>query len=252
MTIDPLFLAVAALAMFLAGLSKSGLAPSIAAAAVPLLTFVMPARDAAGMMLPVLLVMDAVALISLRREVHWPNLRIMLPGAIIGIGIGWLTSSMVSDAAVALAIGVISLIFVLDAWLPLRQKLQTGVSRPAGLFWGTLAGITSFISHTGGPPFQIYVVPQRLSPALFAGTAAWFFAIVNAVKLIPYYFLGQLSLDNLELSAMMLPMAFIGIFVGLKLVRIVPAEFFYRLTYILIFLLALKLIYDGGRATFGI
>ncbi len=252
MTIDPVFLAVCALALFLSGISKSGLLPSIGAASVPLLTFVMPARDAAGMVLPVLLVMDAVALISLRREVHWPNLKVLLPGALAGIGLGWLTSAMVSDAAVALAIGLISLIFVLDAWLPIRQKLQTGVSRPAGIFWGTMAGLTSFISHTGGPPFQIYLVPQRLSPAMFAGTAAWFFAIVNAVKLVPYYFLGQLSPGNLQLSVMMLPVAFVGIFIGLRLVRIIQVELFYRMTYVLIFLLALKLIYDGGRGTFGI
>lgn len=252
MPLDPATLGVGALAVFLAGLSKSGLAPSLGAATVPLLIFVLPARDAAGMMLPLLIAMDAVAVYNLRHSVDWANLKIMLPGAMAGIAIGWLTSSIVSDAAIDLAVGLISLAFVLDAWLPLRQKLATGLSRPWGTFWGAVAGLTSFISHTGGPPFQIYVVPQKLAPARFAGTAAWFFAIVNLAKLLPYYALDQLSVSNLELAALFLPAAIIGIFVGLKWVRLIPKTLFYQATYILIFLLGLKLVIDGTSGLLGL
>ncbi|MBI4045668.1 MAG: sulfite exporter TauE/SafE family protein [Devosia nanyangense] len=119
-------------------------------------------------------------------------------------------------------------------------------SKNWGRFWGGFAGFTSFVSHTGGPPFQIYVLPQKLSPALYSGTSAFFFAIVNSSKLVPYYFLGQLSVSNLELAALLAPVAIAGVLLGVYLVRRISARFFYQIAYGLVFLLALKLIYDGA------
>jgi uncharacterized membrane protein YfcA len=245
---SPLFIVLAILAVFAAGLSKSNFAVSLGAVAVPLLALVMPARDAAGMMLPILCLMDLVAILVYRREVDWKVYWIVLPGALIGTLVGWLLSARVSEAVVGLAVGLISLIFVLDAWLPLRKKLQ-GVppSRPWGTFWGAIAGFTSFISHTGGPPYQIYTVPLRLEPVIFAGTTAVFFATVNYTKLIPFYFLGQLSTANLELAAALIPVGLFGMAAGVWLVKRVSAKFFYQFAYVLIFFLALDLIYEGVR-----
>lgn len=243
---DPAFYAVAVLAVFIVGLSKSGLVASMGLVGVPMLTLIMPARDAAGMMLPLLLLMDAIALFVYRREVDWRIFWILLPGAMLGTVLGWVLSSVVSEAAVRLLIGVVALIFVLDAWLPLRKKLKNlSPSRGWGTFWGALAGFTSFISHTGGPPVQIYMLPLRLSPALFAGTTAVFFAVVNASKIVPYYFLGQLSVSNMWLAATLVPVAIAGMLIGVWLVRRIEQGLFYRIAYILIFLLSLKLIYDG-------
>lgn len=243
---DPTLLAVVLAASFVVGLAKSGLVPSVGAAVVPLLVLVMPPRDAAGMMLPILMVMDVVALINLRREVDWSNLRVLVPGAVVGIGIGALTSSLVPDAASELGVGLVSLLFVASSLRFAAGRRPAAPSRPRGLFWGGVAGLTSFISHTGGPPFQIYVLPQRLSPARFAGTSAWFFAIVNAVKLGPYILLGQLSAHNLQLSLIGLVPALAGIGLGLILVRRIPAVWFYKAAYVLIFLLGLKLVWDGA------
>ncbi len=244
--IDPLFFAVAAAAVFIVGLSKSGLVASMGMVGVPLLTLVMPARDAAGMMLPLLLVMDAIALIVYRREVDWRILWILLPGALVGTVIAWALSAVVSEAMVRLGIGIVTLIFVLDAWLPFRKKLENlPPSRPWGTFWGSIAGFTSFISHTGGPPVQIYMLPLKLPPALFAGTNAVFFAVVNTAKIIPYFFLGQLSVSNMQAAATLIPVAIGGMLIGVFLVRRISQTLFYRIAYILIFLLSLKLIYDG-------
>ena len=247
--IDPVFMAVAVLAVFIVALSKAGLLGGLGVVGVPLLSLVMPARDAAGLMLPVLLVMDAIAVFSYRREVDWRILGIMLPGAAVGTVLGWLLWSVVSDAAVLLFVGLVTVVFVLDAMLPIRKAL-TGLppSRPWGWFWGTLAGFTSFVSHTGGPPFQIYVMPQRLSPTVFSGTSAVFFAIVNTSKLVPYYFLGQLSVANLELAALLAPVAIGGVLIGVWLVRRISVKAFYGIAYTLIFVLALKLVWDGGTA----
>lgn len=247
MIIDPVFVAVAVAAVLIVGLSKAGLLGGLGVVGVPLLALVMPARDAAGMMLPVLLCMDAVAIWMYRRECDWSLLRIMLPGAAIGTLVGWGLWAVVSDAMVLLMVGVVTLLFVLDAVLPLRKKLEgLPPSRPWGAFWGGIAGFTSFISHTGGPPFQIYVLPRRLPPALYAGTTAFFFAIVNTAKLVPYFFLGQLNVHNLALSAALAPVGVAGVFLGIFLVRRIDARLFYRIAYWLVFLLALQLIWEGG------
>jgi hypothetical protein len=244
--IDPVFVTICVIAVLVVGLSKAGLLGGLGVVGVPLLTLVMAPRDAAGMMLPVLLCMDAVAIWMYRKECDWGIVRIMLPGAAIGTVLGWALWSVVSDAVVLLMVGVVTLLFVLDAILPLRKKLEgLPPSKPWGVFWGGAAGFTSFISHTGGPPFQIYVLPRKLAPAIYAGTTAYFFAIVNTAKLVPYYFLGQLNVQNLTLSAALAPVGVLGVFLGVYLVRRIDARLFYRIAYWLVFLLALQLIWEG-------
>ena len=248
---DPYFVTIAVIAVLIVGLSKAGLLGSLGMVGVPLLALVMPARDAAGMMLPVLLAMDVIAVWTYRKEVDWRILRIMLPGAAVGTLLGWALWSVVSDAGVLLFVGVVTLLFILDALLPIRKKLEgLPPSRVWGTFWGGFAGFTSFISHTGGPPFQIYVLPQRLAPAIYSGTSAFFFAIVNSAKLIPYFFLGQLNVHNLQLSAALIPVGIIGVLAGVWLVRRISMKWFYRIAYWLVFLLSLKLIWDGARGVF--
>ena len=245
--IDPVFVTIAVIAVLVVGLSKAGLLGGLGVVGVPLLTLVMAPREAAGMMLPVLLCMDAVAIWMYRKECDWNLIRIMLPGAAVGTLGGWALWAVVSDAVVLLMVGVVTLLFVLDAILPLRKKLEgLPPSRPWGVFWGSIAGFTSFISHTGGPPFQIYTLPRRLPPAVYAGTTAFFFAIVNTAKLVPYYFLGQLNVQNLTLSAALAPIGVLGVFIGIYLVRRIDARLFYRIAYWLVFILALQLIWEGA------
>lgn len=248
---DLYFWIIAVLAVFIVALSKSGLVGSLGLVAVPMLSLVMPARDAAGMMLPLLLVMDAIAIWTYRKDCDWRILRIMLPGAAVGTLIGWALWSVVSDAMVLLFVGIVTMIFILDALLPLRKKLEgLPPSRPWGAFWGGFAGFTSFISHTGGPPFQIYTLPQKLPPVTYAGTTAFFFAIVNTAKLIPYFFLGQLNVSNLTHAAILAPLAVVGVIIGVYLVRRISVKRFYQISYWLVFLLAIKLIIDGVQGVF--
>lgn len=248
---DLYFWLVAVLAVFIVALSKSGFVGGLGMVGVPMLALVMPARDAAGMMLPLLLVMDAIAIWTYRKDADWHILRIMLPGAFIGTLLGWALWSMVSSAMVLLFVGLITLLFVLDALLPLRKQLEgLPPSKPWGAFWGGFAGFTSFVSHTGGPPFQIYVLPRRLPPVTYSGTTAFFFAIVNTAKLIPYFYLGQLSVSNLTIGLILTPVAVAGVLLGVLLVRRISVKLFYQLAYWLVFALAIKLIYDGAMGTF--
>jgi uncharacterized membrane protein YfcA len=243
---DLTFWLVAVAAVFMVGISKSGLVSSMGLIAVPLLAQVMPPRDAAGMMLPLLLVMDAIAIWTYRRDANWNILKIVIPGAMVGTIVGWVLWTVVTDAVVNLLVGVISVAFCFWAMSPLAKKVVNAhPSKPLGAFWGGVAGFTSFISHAGGPPYQLYVLPQRLSPVIYSGTTAFFFGIVNLSKLIPYGFLGQLNVSNLTAAAFLTPVAIAGVLVGVALVRRISTTLFYYLAYAMVFVLGVKLIYDG-------
>ncbi|MBV5344601.1 MAG: sulfite exporter TauE/SafE family protein, partial [Rhodoferax sp.] len=119
-----------------------------------------------------------------RRDFSVVNLRILVPAGVLGVFVGWLTASVVSDTVISFLIGAMGVAFCLNMWL--RKQANTP-PQPAhavkGWFWGTLAGFTSFISHAGAPPFQVYMLPQKLAKAEFAGTATLFFAVINAAKI---------------------------------------------------------------------
>lgn len=252
MITDPLFYAVAIPAIILVGLAKGGFAGPLAMMGVPLMSLVISPLQAAGILLPLLIAMDMFALWAYRGVYHLPNLIILLPAALTGIFIGWLTAAYVSDAHVRLIVGIVACLFTLDYWIGWRGARAPGPSKFKGGFWGMIAGFTSFVSHAGGPPVQMYLLPQKLEPRLYVGTNVIFFACVNWLKVLPYVALGQLGFDNLATSAVLAPLAPVSILTGVWLVKILNAETFYRLVYAMIFVISLKLIWDGGRAVFGV
>jgi uncharacterized protein len=194
--------------------------------------------------------LDPAGVWAFRRDFSTRNLMILIPSSIIGVTLGWLLAARVSDDAVRLAVGVISIVFV--AYMLIRDRLgrapleKPGV--PTGVLWGSLAGFTSFISHSGAPPFQVYVMPQYLKPRVFAGTATIFFAVVNLLKVPPYFLLGQFSRENLSVSAGLMPVAVLSTFAGVWLVRRVSVERFYAIILALTFLVGVKLTYDAVQA----
>jgi uncharacterized protein len=115
------------------------------------------------------------------------------------------------------------------------------------MLWGGLAGFTSFVSHAGGPPYQVYVLPLRLEKAVFAGTATIAFAYVNMIKLIPYYALGQLSVSNLKAAAILAVPASFAVFAGVRLVKVIPEQLFFKLVTWALLAISIKLIWDGAR-----
>ncbi|HEY6131690.1 MAG TPA: sulfite exporter TauE/SafE family protein, partial [Halioglobus sp.] len=118
----------------------------------------------------------------------------------------------------------------------------------SGSLFGAVAGFTSFSIHAGGPPFTMYLMPKQLSPLLFAGTAGIFFAVVNAVKLVPYYALGQFTADNLLYSLALIPLAPLGVQLGHFLVRRSTPTFYYAVTSVCLVLVGAKLLWDGASA----
>jgi uncharacterized membrane protein YfcA len=242
---DPLFYAAAIPAMIVLGLSKGGFT-TLGLLAVPIMALVISPVQAAGITLPILVLSDLVALISYRRSFDLKTLKIMLPGALAGILIGWMTAAWVSEAWIRLIVGAVSVLFALNYWFRhrLRQRPHGHNAAKAG-FWGVVTGFTSFVSHAGGPPFQMYAVPLRLPPPIYAGTNVVMFAIVNAVKLVPYFLLGQFDGTNLATAAVLLPVSVPATILGVWLVKRFEAEAFYELIYALIFLVGLYLVGAG-------
>lgn len=251
---DPLFLATAIAAVCLVGLSKGGFGGALGVVGVPLMALAIPPIRAAAILLPILVLMDMSALWAWRggeRDVE--TFKNVLPGAIVGIGLGWLTAAIVTEAMVKLIVGVVAFAFV-ARWLWRKiggREAPSRHNRAAGAFWGTISGFTSFVAHAGGAPYQVYTLPLRQDPKLYTATSVVVFAVMNAVKLIPYFALGELDASNLSISAALMPAAAVATFAGAAIVRRMRAEIFYPFTYGAIFLLSLKLIWDGALQTFA-
>ncbi len=249
MITEPLFYMVAIPAIILTGLSKGGFLGGVGGLAVPMMSLVISPVQAAGIMLPILIAMDWIGVWAYRKDWSGPNLKILIPAATAGIAIGWATAAYVTEAHVRLLVGVIGLVFTVNQWLRLKPKgADPGPSVKKGSFWGALAGFTSFVSHTGGPPFSVYMLPQRLPNAIYAGTGVMLFTVVNLIKVPPYFFLGQFNSANLKTVAVLLPLAPIAIGVGVWLTRRVSQEPFYKIAYICLFIISIKLVWDGIRA----
>jgi uncharacterized membrane protein YfcA len=107
------------------------------------------------------------------------------------------------------------------------------------------SGFTSQIAHAGGPPFQIWVMPQHLPRDIFVGTTAIFFGALNWIKVPAYLALGQFTADNLLTSLALSPVAIASSLLGVQLVRMVPPEKFYAATYALLILAGIKLLFDA-------
>ncbi len=251
--LDPWFYAAAVPAVLFVGLSKGGLGGAMGQLGVPLLALVVSPVQGAAIMLPILIVMDIVALWSWRGYRDMRTLKIMLPGAMIGIFTGYLTAKMVTDDMVTLIVGLLGLWFVLRHIISARRKAVAARPHNAalGAFWGTLAGFTSFVAHAGGPPYQIYALPLKVDPKIYAGTSTVFFAIVNAVKLVPYFALGQFDSTNLAASIVLFPLAPLATLAGAWLVKRMSADFFYPFMIAMMALVSLKLVWDGGMAVFS-
>ena len=238
------FFLVAGVAAFFVGTSKGGL-PMVGVLGVPLLALVMPPVAAAALLLPVYIVSDMVGLWAYRKDYSGRNLAILLPAMIFGVGLGWATAKITEEWMVTLIVGVVGLYYCATVVFRKSNAPPKRADVPRGLFWGTIAGFTSFVSHTGGPPYQAYVLPQKLPKMMFAGTSTIVFAVINLVKLVPYWALGQFNPSNLEVAAMLSPVAVAGALIGYKLTTIIPEGIFYRLVEVALFLISLKLIHEA-------
>jgi uncharacterized protein len=242
---DPLFYAFAVPAVIMLGLSKGGFS-GIGMVATPLLALLLPPLEAAAILLPIILLQDAMSCWIYRRVWDPWNLKVMLPGAVLGVAAAWMFAAYFSEAVIRLSVGLIALGFALYSWLK-RARIEAAAKPTAshGVVWGGLAAFTSTLIQIGGPPYFVFTLPQRLEKMLFVGTTVWFFALVNVMKVAPYFALGQFSPSGLATSALLIPLAIASNMAGVWLVRVTPEAIFYRLTNALVLMIGVILTWQG-------
>jgi uncharacterized membrane protein YfcA len=245
--IDITYYVCAFIAVVLSGLGKGGFS-GLGALSMPILALAIDPVRAAAIFLPILIVQDAVSVWAFRHNLDRYVLMIMVPGMAIGVVVGYLFAAQVSANAVLGALGLISIIFGLHRlWLERGKSIALPSDSPGwvGMLFGVASGFTSQIAHAGAPPFQMWVLPRRLPRDVLIGTSAVSFAIMNWLKVPAYAALGQFTRPNLTATAILVPIALLSTFAGVKLVRKVDPERFYTLIYVLMVLLGVKLATDA-------
>jgi uncharacterized membrane protein YfcA len=245
---EPTFYIVSIPAVLLYGIAKGGFGGAVAILSVPLMSLAMPPTQAAAILLPILVVMDAVVVKTYWGLFDRRALKLLLPGALVGIALGYLTAGAMNEHYMRILIGLLALVFGAQSLAGLQSRASRRHNAVSASGLGFLAGFTSFSIHAGGPPFTMYLLPKQLSPLLFAGTAGIFFAVVNAVKLVPYYTLGQFTTDNLLYSLVLVPLAPLGVKIGHFLVKRSPRGFYYQVISVFLLLVGAKLLWEGMTA----
>ena len=242
---DPYFYAVTIPAVLLLGVSKSGFGAGFGSLAVPMMALAVTVPQAAAILMPVLLVMDVMGMAAFRKDLDLRLLRFLLPFGLLGIVIGALLFKSLEVRTVAGVVGVFTLLFLAQRLLFPPRSDSAPPPRWLGAILTTTSGFTSFIAHAGGPPINAYMIPLRLPPIRFAATMAFFFFFINLSKWLPYAWLGLLDMRNLATSLVLLPLAPVGVLVGVRLARRIRPQLFYRLVYTGMFLTGINLVWDA-------
>jgi uncharacterized protein len=210
------FLLMTGLVAFMIGLAKGGLGGTLGALATPMMALVMPPAQVIGLLLPILMIADVFAV-----GLHWGRwdrrlVWLLIPGAIVGVTIGTFFITNAPTSMLRTALGIIVLFFTLYKLLerPILGSLKYSQHNWHGQVAGTIAGFSSALAHTGGPPISIYLLMQDVTPQVFIATSALFFMILNWIK-VPYYFYAQLfDFPKLWQIAWLLPLVPLGAWTG--------------------------------------
>lgn len=245
---DPWFYAVAIPAVLLMGVSKSGFGSGFGALAVPLMALAVPVPQAAAIMLPLLAIMDGFGVVALWRQCDRALIRLLLPAGLAGTVVGTVLFGWLSAPVVAGIVGALTL-----AFLAIRRAFPPRADAPPPPRWlgwamATTSGFTSFVAHAGGPPIGFYILPLKLTPMVFTATLAVFFAAINLSKWAPYAWLGLIDVPNMLAALVLMPLAPVGVWIGVRLVPHIPPRLFYGLFELGMLLTGCKLLWDGLRA----
>jgi len=242
---DPWFYATAIPAVFIYGIGKGGLGGALGIIAVPLMAMTIAPTQAAAILLPILCVMDFFAVKQHYRDADYGILKRMLPGSIVGVALAGLFLSMISAPGLKLVIGGLSLAFCLQ-YILVGINNQTKGGAISAWFWSIMSGFSSTALHAGGGPASIYLLPLKLDKVVLIASMAVLFGIINLFKLIPYTLLGEFDHTNLMTSLVLMPLAPVGVKIGIWLLHRASQALVYRLCYIFLFLSGGKLFWDGA------
>lgn len=242
---DPYFYAVAIPSVLLMGISKSGFGAGFGSLAVPLMALAITVPQAAAIMMPILFIMDIMGLHAFRKHFDWKLVRFLLPFGLIGTVVGTLSFKLLDARMVAGIVGIFTLAFLAQRLLFPPRPDSPHPPKWLGAILTVTSGFTSFVSHAGGPPVNAYVIPMRLPPLVFTATLSVFFFAINLSKWAPYAWLGLLDMRNFATSLVLMPLAPVGVLIGVRMAHRINPVLFYRLIYLGMFLTGVKLVWDG-------
>ena len=242
---DLFFYLVAVPAVLMLGVSKSGFGAGFGSLAVPLMALAVAVPQAAAILMPVLLLMDLLGLAAFCKNFDARLLRFLVPCGLVGVLLGGLLFKVLDARTVAGTVGVFTLLFLAQRLLFPPSPSSAPPPRWLGAILTALSGFTSFVAHAGGPPLSAYVIALRLSPLQFTATMAFYFFVINLAKWVPYGLLGLIDVRNMATSLVLLPLAPLGFWMGVRLAKRISPVWFYRILYAGMFLTGCKLIWDG-------
>jgi uncharacterized membrane protein YfcA len=247
-------------ALLLTSLSKGGLGLGLGIIAVPLMALSLPVTQVVTILLPILCVTDIVALWQYRGEWNWPILRPAIPAALVGAGLGILVIHRIDAVWMRLGVGAMSIDYALrrglfasrcaslDARGPVGANDLVRVDLAPSLMWGTVSGLASFLANAGEPALTMYLLPFRLSNRCFAGTTTVFFAAINLCKLMSFSALGLFNKRTLITSALLLPVALIGTYAGVRANRRLNSAVLARCSCVVLLVIGVRLVYTSARS----
>ncbi|WP_172299319.1 sulfite exporter TauE/SafE family protein [Pseudoruegeria sp. HB172150] len=248
MELDLAFFALAVPAVLFAGVSKGGFGSGVAFAATPMLALILEPGQAIGLMLPLLMLMDLALLRPYWRQWHWASARALMIGSVPGVALGVVLWRVADPDMFRLLIGLVAIGFVAFQAATASGFLQSParpMSDGAGMGMGGLAGLTSFISHAGGPPAAVYLLSRKLEKTEYQATTVLVFWAINILKFPPYAALGIFTRPSLIADLILVPVAFAGVALGVWLHRRVSGRLFFALTYLFLTCAGAKLIWDA-------
>ncbi len=245
------FWVLAVVSVISVGIAKAGFGGGVGVIATPLLALVIPVTDAAALMLPILITCDVFAVLHYRRSFDRRSVSHLLPGAIFGIAMGaaFFSYFATNERMLQIGLGILAVLFVVFQvirvlFLGLIEKRHPGVTE--GVIMGAVSAFTSTLAHAGGPPATIYLLPQKLPRHIYVGTTVIFFACLNQGKLIPYVGMGLLRFDHLSTIAILAPLCYAGVRLGIFLNTRFPEVWFNRIVYTVLLITGVQLI--AGRS----
>jgi uncharacterized membrane protein YfcA len=235
---------VLAASAFAIGISKTGL-PGLGILVVPFLAMVFPAKASVGLLLPILIFADLFAVVYYRRHGHWRHLLRLLPAAMAGIVVGFIVLSRIDNATLKPLIGIIVLVMLALRFRTLLKADDTSVPHH-GVFaavMGFAAGATTMMANAAGPVMTLYLLSMRFDKKKFIGTAAWFFFVVNWVKVPFMVHLDMITLTSIKMNLLVLPAVALGAFTGIWLLNRIPQRLFNIIALLLAAAAAVKLLF---------
>lgn len=243
--LDLSFLLIAGSAAVFAGISKGGFGSAAAFAAASILALVVEPALALGIMLPLLILIDLVTLRPFWRRWDTRSAWVLGLGGVPGVMLGAWFYTLVNADVLRILIGAISVGFVVWQVFLAGRTLLRDPPIWVGSMAGLGAGFTSFVSHAGGPIAAMYLLGLGLKKTQYQATTVVVFGALNAVKAVPYAMLGMFTWESLGLNIVLAPFAVLGAWIGVRLHHRVPERLFFNLTYILLCVTGVKLIWDG-------